>query len=53
MPVFENKEYIKKSQEIAAMLEKAMLGDRSALYDKSERGWTPPDIAESRLKDNS
>jgi CPA2 family monovalent cation:H+ antiporter-2 len=42
--VFNNSEYIAKAKEINELLEAAMLGDRSALYDKTERGWTPPDV---------
>jgi monovalent cation:H+ antiporter-2, CPA2 family len=44
VPVFSNQEYIAKAKEINDLLDAAMLGDRSALYDKTERGWTPPDI---------
>jgi CPA2 family monovalent cation:H+ antiporter-2 len=44
VPVFNNSEYIAKAKEINDLLEAAMLGDRSALYDKTERGWTPPDV---------
>lgn len=44
VPVFNNAEYIAKAKEINDLLEAAMLGDRSALYDKTERGWTPPDV---------
>ena len=42
--VFNNAQYIAKSREIAALLEGALMGDRSSLHDKTERGWTPPDI---------
>ncbi|MET0359600.1 MAG: monovalent cation:proton antiporter-2 (CPA2) family protein [Pararhizobium sp.] len=45
VPVFENKDYIARAREIAEVLEQAMMGDRSALHDRTERGWTPPDIA--------
>jgi CPA2 family monovalent cation:H+ antiporter-2 len=44
VPVFKNREYIAKAKEINDLLEAAMLGDRSALHDKTERGWTPPDV---------
>jgi voltage-gated potassium channel Kch len=50
--VYDNKEYIAKAKEIADLLEKAMLGDRSALGDNAERGWTPPDIAAERSEKN-
>ncbi|MET0748240.1 MAG: monovalent cation:proton antiporter-2 (CPA2) family protein [Rhizobium sp.] len=40
--VFNNPEYIAKSKEIADILDAAMMGDRSALHDKTARGWTPP-----------
>jgi hypothetical protein len=29
-----------------------MMGDRSALGEKAERGWTPPDIAAEQLEKN-
>ncbi len=50
--VFDNKEYIAKAKEIADLLEQAMMGDRSALGEKAERGWTPPDIAAEQLEKN-
>ena len=43
MSVFSNRNI--EAKEIADLLEAAMLGDRSALHDKTERGWTPPDVA--------
>jgi len=49
---FDNKEYIAKAKEIADLLEQAMMGDRSALGEKAERGWTPPDIAAEQLEKN-
>lgn len=39
---FDNPEYIAKAKEVNKIIEDAMLGDRSALHDKTERGWTPP-----------
>jgi monovalent cation:proton antiporter-2 (CPA2) family protein len=50
VPVFNNPEYIAKAKEIADLLEAAMLGDRSALHDKTERGWTPPDVSAALKK---
>jgi len=44
--VFNNAEYIARSKEIGAILEAAMLGDRSALHDRTDRGWTPPGARE-------
>ena len=52
VPVFENNEYIAKAREINALLEKAMLGDRGALQDSTDRGWIPPDIAAERLRNS-
>jgi CPA2 family monovalent cation:H+ antiporter-2 len=40
--VFNNPEYIARSKEIGAILEAAMMGDRSSLHDRTARGWTPP-----------
>ncbi len=40
--VFNNPEYIARSKEIGEILDAAMLGDRSALHDRTERGWMPP-----------
>lgn len=40
--VFDDPEYIALAKEVNAQLESAMEGDRSALHDKTDRGWTPP-----------
>lgn len=40
--VFDDPEYIAMAKEVNAQLEAAMAGDRSALHDKTARGWTPP-----------
>lgn len=38
----DNAEYVAKTKEIREQTEAAMSGGRSALYAKTERGWTPP-----------
>jgi monovalent cation:H+ antiporter-2, CPA2 family len=44
--VTQNAEYVAKAREIIGRLDAAMMGDRSAFYDKTERGWTPPGARE-------
>ncbi|WP_337271174.1 monovalent cation:proton antiporter-2 (CPA2) family protein [Oryzifoliimicrobium ureilyticus] len=51
--VFNNKEYVAKAKEINDLLEKAMMGDRGALGETAERGWTPPDVAAEKLEKKS
>ncbi len=41
---YDNPEYVAKAKEIRAQTELAMRGDRAALHDKTERGWTPPGV---------
>lgn len=53
LSVFDNPEYVHLAKEIRQELEAAMLGDRSALHDKTDRGWTPPGVAGSEGADDS
>jgi monovalent cation:proton antiporter-2 (CPA2) family protein len=50
VPMFENAAYIARAKEITEILERAMMGDRSALKDGTDRGWTPPDVAARRAE---
>jgi len=42
IPVYENEKYMTLTRQVTQQMEAAMLGDRSALHDRTERGWMPP-----------